>query len=394
LAYEFQFNNYKINIDRTLDIAYTTFKKTKAGNLNTNQDIIDFSSLIEMWSGQDIAMTLYPSLSYSIFQDVCYKDMYFTNGEKMRSKISQKPFILNRKEFFENLEQMICCGIGSFVSSTGYQLRLADIKEFYTDTIGLIFDTSIDDIINIEIAAEDSMMINNIEIGYKDYKDTREELHQINKYNIVEQVKGSRLFSKITNFITSKYIIKRAINLGGQDKTLGYDNNVFIISAINNGSNPIHSLSQNSSPSSFGYDDTFETNETQPFGMNRKYASVYNLARHTIKWLSGAWLNKNSLDSESIYIKTIQTNIGCGLPSIIIDAIKSTTVPNISDKYIIPHIITIQVGLTSIDAWNTRGDWYNIVKIIDGTDEYQGYIQSHEHKDGISTFKLIGRKII
>lgn len=392
-SYKFKFDRYNMKIDRTLSIVYTTYHNTTTSDLTTNQDLIDYSTEIGCFHGGAIVDYLYPNLTQSIFNTPCYEELYFANGEYMRNKINKKAFKLTPRFFFEELDKVISCGIGVFYDIGGTPtLELQVISEFYSNVIGLTVNSEFDDVV-IEI--DQSRLYNKIEIGYTEFKDTTEELNGRNEYNIIEQVKGKNVWTKISEFVSSKFKIKRALQLGTEDRELEFDKKVFLLSLRNIDTFFLHSASQSTNPAALGYDDITESSIVQPFGMNRKYSTIFNLVRHKLRWGFGFFTGKTLLENTSLSDKEIiggSSLFDCGLNGTYL-ANKSTvySVVNGNGLYTqIPIFITFNKLMTLSEFLELRKVWYQTVVIIKDSVSYKGNILKADYKSGVVKFKLTG----
>lgn len=378
-----EYDTLNISIDRSVSIEF----EHSAGVQNTITNTSNIESTHTQriaYKGKEIAETLFDGLSSSLFDDPCYSDLFFTDGIRLRNKTNRNNLKLTPESFFDELEKITACGLGVFYNSNVGSLQLQPIEKFYTDTISKVITVDLIDDVSVEPAF--NMYYNKIEIGYNESKDTEKDIHRKNEYNIIN--KGASLYSKVTNYIASKYIIARALILNNGDQTEEYDNSIFLLSATNvNGKNI--TLSQTSG---FVNDGVFET-PTETNGMNRKYASIYNLFRHFRKWGFGLWKSYTTLENNSIYDKILQWNNQCGLPNTQIEAHKTIVATNYETKTMIPEYITFQHVMGIVEFWQMRNIWYDIIQVNMPNKTYYGNIVTAEYKDGIVNFKLIKRQI-
>ena len=378
-----EYDTLNISIDRSVSIEF----EHSAGVQNTITNTSNIESTHTQrvaYKGKEIAETLFNGLSSSLFDDPCYSDLFFTDGIRLRNKTNRNNLKLTPESFFDELEKITACGLGVFYNSNVGSLQLQPIEKFYTDTISKVITVDLIDDVSIEPAF--NMYYNKIEIGYNESKDTEKDIHRKNEYNIIN--KGASLYSKVTNYIASKYIISRALILNNGDQTEEYDNSIFLLSATNvNGKNI--TLSQTSG---FVNDGVFET-PTETNGMNRKYASIYNLFRHFRKWGFGLWKSYTTLENNSIYNKILQWNNQCGLPNTQIEAHKTIISTDYETKTMIPEYITFQHVMGIVEFWQMRNIWYDIIQVNMPNKTYYGNIVTAEYKDGIVNFKLIKRQI-
>jgi len=282
-----------LKINRSLEIEFITNEKA-IDIINNTNDAIVYGTEIAAFKGLDIAPQVFNGLTNSIFQDSCYSDFWVTNGERVRRKQKLKTFVVKPDNFFEELEKIISCGLGVFYNNNIASLQLQSIDKFYTDTVFLTLN--IDNLDDITIEPILSMYYNNIEVGYSESQKIELDIHNKNIYNI--KTKGKSNFQKVSDWIASKYIIKKALNLGTEEIEKEYDNKIFIFSGTTtNGIN--YTLSQSNG---FAADEVIE-NPIETNGINRRYASVYNLFRHFRKWGYSLWKNYEILENNSIFNK-------------------------------------------------------------------------------------------
>jgi hypothetical protein len=320
--------------------------------------------------------------------------LYFANGEMMRNKINPKKWVLTPISFFENLDKMVSCGIGVFYDSGMVKtLELRPIADFYSSTIGLVVDIDFDD---LTIEVDNSRIYNKIEVGYSTFKDSPEELHGLNSYAVTEQTKGSTAWVKITDFIASKFVIKKALSLGTDDKELEFDKNTFVLHGNDDGTHHIHTYSQNDNNTALGYDDTYEDDRVQVFGMNRHFATLFNLIRHKLRWKFGMYKVKTLMDNNNLSIKTVMGDAwtpDCDIPqSVYFNAKKSVDYTDLdpTDTYSrIPQTLSFKLVMTIIEFNELKKDWYKTVQIDTENGSYYGNILSAEYQNGIVNFKLL-----
>jgi hypothetical protein len=373
--------DFKIN--RSLEVEFITNEKA-VDTINNENDAQIYGTNIDAYKGEIIAPQIFENLGANMFQTNCYKDFWITNGERIRNKQKKKPFVIKPENFFDELEKITACGLGIFYNSNVGSLQLQPIEKFYTDIISKII--TIDSIDDVTIEPILNMYYNNIDIGYSESKQNELDLHNRNSYNI--KSKGKSTYTKITDWIASKYIIKKAINLGTEEIVKDYDTNIFILSGTTtNGVN--YTLSQSSG---FASDGVFE-NPTELNGMNRRYATIYNLFRHFRKWGFGLWKQYTTLENNSIFEKKLTWNNSCDLPNTEIEAHKTIVATDYKTKTMIPEYISFEKLMGIVEFWNMRNTWYDIIQVNMPNKTHFGNIITAEYKDGIVKFKLIKRQI-
>lgn len=388
----FQFDKYSLILDRAITIKFTANKNVTTSALITNADLEAYSTKVKAFHGSDVANILYPNLAHNIFESDCYKDFWITNGEYVRNKTTKKAWKMKPQDYFDELDKILSVGLGIFYDSAmNPTLELQPISEFYSTDIGLEITENYGE---IQIETDTSRMYNQIEIGYNEAKDTHEELHAKNSYNIPEQVKGKNTWSKISNFIASKFIFQRTKNMTPEDSEKEYDNRVFIISAIDNGTNHIHSLSQSAFPLGLGYDDIAESLPAQTLGMNRKFSSVFNLIRNIHRYGFGLYKSKTDMNNTSLSPKELAGGTplaACGLNKTLL-AQASLDYTDVDGTYTMkPEQITISVLMTPSEFWELRKIWYKMVKLSLNSGTYYGNILSAKYLKGVVKFQLISR---
>ena len=369
---------------------FTANQNVSLGTLNTNQELIDYSTAIKAFPGGTIVNELYPNLSRSIFNDDCYSELCFANGEYMRNKINKKAWKLKPNKYLEELDKIVSVGLGIFYDNSGTAtLELNEIGEFYKDTVGLSITSEFDD---VSISIDESRLYNKIEIGYSNFKDTTEEIHRKNEYTISQQKKGRSTWSKITDWIASKYLIKRALRLGTEDKDLEFDNDIFLIDTRNIDTFYLHSASQNTTPSALGFDTVYENNSSQNFGMNRKYCTIFNLIRSRLRWSFGMYKSRTAMDNTSLSNKEMQiVSSSYCIDAGYYNANKSIVYDDVDGSYRqIPIFINVAHLMTLAEFLELRKKWYETVEITKDSDIYKGNILRADYKGGIVKFKLTG----
>ncbi len=385
-----QYDDIGIDINRTIDIQYTTNKNTNTGVFNNMTEAEAGSTKISAYKASLIANELFPNIDYNELEEPKYNDLYITRGDILRNKSERDKFKLTPSKFFENLEKMSGLGLGVFYdNSLNLSYRLAVIEDFYTNNIFQTYSLEYDD---VTISIAENMLYKAVEIGYNDFKETFEELHGKNVYQIEGVQKGKSTYSKICEWIASKYIIKKAINLGTSSDAKEYDKNLFIFSIDSNGA----TISDNDPTATIGVDLVYEQNTANTRGMNRKYSSLYNLKRHEYKWAFGLHKGKTNLDTQKNANNTKEISYDDGLGYIDLPTFASASNDitindiDVEDKFV-PQYIEFSVPMSINEFSNLRKNWYDAIQVNVDNDMYFGNIVSADWSEGICKYKLIGR---
>lgn len=385
-----QYNDIAIDINRTIDIEYIANKNANNNVFNNMTEAELASTKITAYKASTIANELFVGIDYNELEEPKYNDLYLTRGDILRNKANRDKFKLTASSFFDNLEKMTGLGLGIFYdNSLNTTYRLATIEDFYTNNIFKTYSLEYDD---VTLTIAENMLYKAIEIGYADFKDTSEELHGRNVYQIEGVQKGKSTYQKVCEWIASKFIIKRALTLGSDSENNEYDNSLFILSLDSNKA----TISDNRNTATIGKDLVYEQNNSNNIGLNRKYSSLYNLKRHEYKWGFGIYKGKTSLNTEknANNIKEISYNDGIGyinLPNFI-KASNDITVNDIDvqDDYV-PHYIEFSVPMNITEFSNLRKNWYDTIQVNVDADTYFGNIVSADWSEGVCKYKLIGK---
>lgn len=385
-----QYNDIGIDINRTIDIEFTTNQNTNTNVFNNMDDVEKFSTKVSAYKASTIANELFVGINYNELDSPKYNDLYLTRGDILRNKAGRDKFRLSASKFFDNLEKMTGLGLGIFYdNSLNSSYRLATIEDFYTDNIFKTYSLEYDD---VTLTIAENMLYKAIEIGYADFKDSIDELHGKNVYQIEGVQKGKATYQKVCEWIASKFIFKRAFNFGSSSEGQEYDDSLFIISLDNNKA----SISDNRNTATIGKDLVYEQNQINERGLNRKYSSLYNLKRHEYKWGFGIYKGKTDLSTEKNVnnIKEISYNDGIGyinLPNYI-KASNDITVNDIDvqDDYV-PHYIEFSVPMNITEFSNLRKNWYDTIQVNVDSNTYFGNIVSADWSEGVCKYKLIGK---
>jgi hypothetical protein len=385
-----QYNDISIDINREIDITFTTNKNVSTNVFNNTNDVEAGSTKIKAYKASVIANQLFPNLSYNELEEPKYEDLHISRGDILRDRDGRDKFKISSKKFFENLEKMSGVGLGVFYdNSLTPTYRLSVIEDFYTTNVFKTYSLEYDD---VTITVAENMLYKAIEIGYEQNKDANEELHGKNVYQIEGVTKGKNTYSKICEWIASKFLIKRALSFGTGSESKEYDNNLFVFSIDSNNA----TISDNDPTATIGVDLVFENNEPNVRGLNRKYASLYNLKRHALKWGFGIHKGKTDLSTQKndANIKEISYNDGIGyinLPNFV-KASNDITINDIDvEDKLIPHYLEFSVVMNITEFSELRKNWYGMLEIFVDTDTYYGNIVSCDWAEGVAKFKLIGR---
>ncbi len=385
-----EYNDIGIDINRTIDIEFVTNQNTTTNVFNNMGDVEQFSTKVSAYKASTIANELFVGIDYNELDEPKYNDLYLTRGDILRNKAGRDKFRLTASKFFDNLEKMTGLGLGIFYdNSLNSSYRLATIEDFYTDNIFKTYSLEYDD---VTLTIAENMLYKSIEIGYGDFKDSFDELHGRNIYQIEGVQKGKAIYQKVCEWIASKFIFKRAFNLGSSSEGQEYDNSLFVISLDSNKA----TISDNRNTATIGKDLVYEQNQTNERGLNRKYSSLYNLKRHEYKWGFGIYKGKTDLSTEKNVnnIKEISYNDGIGyinLPNFV-KASNDITVNDIDvqDDYV-PHYIEFSVPMNITEFSNLRKNWYDTIQVNVDADTYFGNIVSADWSEGVCKYKLIGK---
>lgn len=388
----FMFKDIDITIERNVKLEFLANQNTLNGVFNNNDDVLTYSSAIKAYKASDIANQLIPNLTYNELEGPKFNDLFISRGDYLRNKINADKIRLSPAKFFAEIEKITACGIGTFYNNpliNGFQLRC--IEDFYTNTIFKTYNFEYDD---VTITIAENMLYKSIEIGYNDAKDSIEELHGKNVYQIEGVVKGKNIYNKVSEWIASKFLIKKALGLGTSGESKEYDNNYFVFS-IDTANNA--TISDNSSSATIGKDLVFENNISNVRGLNRKYASIFNLRRHFYKWGFGLRKGKTNLSTtkSANNQKEVKYQDGFGYinyPSFIPASNDITTTElDVNDNFI-PHYIEFSVVMNITEFSNLRKNWYDMIQVNVDSDVYYGNIVSADFSEGVCKFKLIGRE--
>lgn len=408
---QIQFKNVSYWLSNTIDIEFKLTKDVKSTIVNASE-IVPYHTKTKAYKGTDTLNEIFAT-DTNIADTNCFSDLWFSRGDFIRGKINTADFIVKPSDFFRELEKVVCCGLGYFYDTPTPEKRLMSVYDFYSDTLVpsqyQFLDTDIIDGI-IEIAPFLSPYYKEINIGYSNSKDSPEDFCKQNNYSIDNDSESN--YSKVSDFVASQYIITRALRLGTQDEELEFDNNIFILSgtSVASGATTYNvTLSQTT-----GYlEDSVYTLPTIDNGINRRYATVFNLFRHLYKWGFSLFNNKDILtakkyEGNSIYDYEIRDLSGsvtpyyiglnaCKLP-VAVDMVKvDRTIDNlltdlIENAIYVPSQITFKTAkLSSLDLIAMRAHQYDLFKVSDGTNTYYGNLISANLEDDVTEIKLLRR---
>jgi hypothetical protein len=287
------------------------------------------------------------------------------------------------------------------------------VYDFYSDAlVPSQYQFSASDLIDgiIEIAPFLAPYYKEIQIGYSNSKDSPKDFCKQNSYSVNND--SDSIYSKVSEFIASMYTIARALRLGTQDEELEFDNNIFILSGKNVTASPINLNVTISQTTGYLADDVY-TLPTNNSGVNRRYATVFNLFRHLYKWGFSLFNGKDTLtakkyEGNNIYDYEIRDLSGsvtqyyiglndCKLP-VAVDMVKvDKTIDNlltdlIENAIYVPSQITFKTAkLSSLDLIAMRAHQYDLFSVSDGVNTYYGNLISANLEDDVTEIKLLRR---
>ena len=399
------FKKIQYTLENTVNIKYTATKDT-IGTISSSVDVVPYHKLVKAYYGQTILSTIF-NCAQSFAQTQCYNDLWFSKGDLIRGKVNKANFIVKPSDFFRELEKVVCCGLGYFYDTPTPQKRLMSVYDFYSDTlVPSQYQFGFDDLIDgkIELAPFLSPYYKEVQIGYKNSKDTNKDFCKQNNYSVDNGSDSN--YSKVSDFIASQYIITRALRLGTQDEELEFDKNIFILSG---GQLGIYNATLSQTTGVLA--DTVFSTPTNSQGINRRYATVFNLFRHLYKWGFSLFADKDKMsaikyEGNSIYDYSIQYLLGsptppytglnaCKLP--VSESVKvDKTIDNINDliekNIYVPSQITFKTGnLSSLDLIAMRAHQYDLFSVTDGVNIYYGNLISANSEDDVTEIKLLRR---
>jgi len=405
-------NEWSFTLDRYYNINFTLTKNT-INTLSSAADIVPYHTLTKAYQGAGLLNSVF-GIDYNISNTPCFEDLWFTRGDYLRGKINVADFIVKPSDFFRELEKVVCCGLGYFYdTNSAGDRRLMSVYDFYSDTlVPSQYQFDYDDLIDgkIELTPFLSPYYKEIQIGYTTSKDSPKELCKQNTYSI-DNISESN-YSKISDFVASQYIITQAVRLGTEDKKLEFDDNIFLFSGGSVVSGVTTYNATLSQPSGILTDDI----EVSPYdlsGINRRYATVFNLFRHLYKWGFSLFADKFKLqaskyEGNSIYDYDIKDLSGehvrayyhglseCMLPydnfAKVDKSIEDIYTDFIQSGLYVPTQITFKTAnLSSLDLIAMRAHQYDLFSVTDGTNIYYGNLISANSEDDVTEIKLLRR---
>ena len=406
------FKSLKYQITNTINANFKITNGT-AITISSVADIEPYHSKTKAYNGDTFITSIFGT-DYNLCQTPCFADLWFSRGDYLRNKVNVSDFIVKPSDFFIELEKVICCGLGYFYFNNGSpaEKRLMTVYDFYSDIpVPSQYIFNYPDIIDAEIKIEPflSPYYKEIQIGYSNSKDTPIDVCKQNAYTIPNR--SDSIYSKVSDFIASMFIISKALKLGTDDKDLEYDKNIFILSGTTITASPANynvTLSQSS-----GFlADNVQLNPTNNNGINRRYATVFNLFRHLYKWGFSLFSNKDTLrvskyEGSSIYdLEILDTSVSsanpyypglsdCKLPNLNLEKV-DRTVDNmysiIQSNMYVPSSITFRTAkLSTFDLIAMRAFQYDLFQVSDGVNTYYGNLISANLVDDVTEIKLLRR---
>lgn len=406
------FKSLKYQITNTINANFKITNGT-AITISSVSDIEPYHFKTKAYSGASFIDSAFGT-DYNLCQTPCFSDLWFSRGDYLRNKVNVSDFIVKPSDFFIELEKVICCGLGYFYFNNGSpaEKRLMSVYDFYSDNpVPSQYIFNYPDIIDAEIKIEPflSPYYKEIQIGYSNSKDTPIDVCKQNAYTIPNR--SDSIYSKVSDFIASMFIISKALRLGTDDKDLEYDKNIFILSGTTITASPANynvTLSQSS-----GFlADNVQLNPTNTNGINRRYATVFNLFRHLYKWGFSLFSNKDTLrvskyEGSSIYdLEILDTSVSsanpyypglsdCKLPNLNLEKV-DRTVDNmysiIQSNMYVPSSITFRTAkLSTFDLIAMRAFQYDLFQVSDGVNTYYGNLISANLVDDVTEIKLLRR---
>jgi len=403
----------KFTLNRSVTIKFILDKNVK-DVLTSSADIVPFHSKTKAYPAIYALNEIFKS-DINISYTNCFSDLWFSKGDYIRGKINVADFIVKPSDFFRELEKVVCCGLGYFYDTDPQgEKRLMSVYDFYSDTlVPSQYQFSASDLIDgiIEIAPFLAPYYKEVNIGYSNSKDSPKEFCKQNSYSVDNG--SDSVYSKVSEFIASEYIITRALRLGTQDEEREFDGNIFILSGITVSAGPSTNYNATLSQTSGFLADSVETFPTIDNGINRRYSTAFNLFRHLYKWGFSLFNNKDTLtakkyEGNTIYDYDIRDLSGsvtdyyiglndCKLP-VTVNMVKvDRTIDNlltdlIENAIYVPSQITFKTArLSSLDLIAMRAHQYDLFSVSDGTNTYYGNLISANLEDDVTEIKLLRR---
>ncbi len=408
-----RFINYKkieIEINRVLTIDFEVTKNIKDTIVGT-ADIELFHTKTKAYLGASLLNSVFGT-TYNLCNTDCYSDLWFSRGDYLRGKTDVSNFIVKPKQFFSELEKVVCCGLGYFYNTNvAPEKRLMSVYDFYTDNIvPSQYRFEWEDIIDGEIILAPFLTpyYKEIQIGYNNSKDSRLDFCKQNNYTLKN--KSDSVYSKVSDFIASMYLITKALRLGTSVEDKEYDNNIFILSGATVGTSPAYNATL--SQSSGFLTDNIQTSNSLTNGINRRYATVFNLFRHLYKWGFSLFPDRenmvvNKYDGTSTYnIKLRDITVGTTNPNYqgLTDCKTTNYLANadlsLEDLYTntiqqglyVPTEITFRTAkLSTFDLIEMRAIQYDLFPVNADGKVYYGNLISANLVDDVTEIKLLRR---
>jgi hypothetical protein len=408
-AYRMIFDKYKTTINRSIDIEFKLTKNVESLIVNSSQ-IEGSHTKTKAYPGLYMLNEIFKT-NTNIAYTNCFSDLWFSRGDYIRGKINVADFIVKPRDFFIELEKVVCCGLGVFYDNLGNaQKELKSVFDFYSDTLVETFTEA--DIIDDDLTIEPfpSVFYKDISIGYSNSKDSPFELCKQNEYSINNN--SNTRYSKVSDFIASQYIITKALKLGGENEELEFDKNIFIFSGFTVSASPTTNYNVTLSQTGGFLDDRIFVSNNNVAGVNRRYATALNLFRHLYKWGFSLFNGKDTLtvnkyENSNTNTELIRDTTGtsnnpyyqglsdCRLP--LDEFVKhDSTIDNIYDlinqNLYVPSVITFKTTkYTSISLLAMREHQYDLFKVSDGVNTYYGNLISANLEDDVTEIKLLRR---
>ena len=413
---QIQFKDVSYWLSNTIDIEFKLTKDVKVPIVNASE-IVPYHTKTKAYKGFNFLNKVFGTIDNIADSDNdCFSDLWFSRGDYIRGKINVADFIVKPCEFFRELEKVVCCGLGYFYDTVAAgEKRLMSVYDFYSDTlVPSQYQFSDSDLIDgiIEIAPFLAPYYKEIQIGYSNSKDSPKELCAQNDYSIDNDSDSN--YSKVSDFIASQYIINNALRLGTVDEELEFDRNIFILSGTTVSGSPTDYNVTLSQTSGFLGDNVI-VDGMAIAGINKRYATAFNLFRHLYKWGFSLFANKevltvNKYKGSTIYNGTIISTLGtaaasgtpyqslnqCKLPRA--NAVKThqtiSGFGSINTEYnlYVPSQITFKTAkLSSLDLIAMRAHQYDLFSVSDGVNTYYGNLISANLEDDVTEIKLLRR---